>query len=82
MDYRLITTEHFENLKILHTAYKDAIGEDIPTNTQFECLYHAIKEGDIHFFGCFCENEMVACCSISYTLSTFNYDRGGVFEDF
>lgn len=82
MNYIAITAEYFDDLKRLHSAYKSAIGEDVPTNAQFDCLYKAIKKGDIHFFGCLCDNELVACCSISYTYSTFNYNRGGVFEDF
>lgn len=82
MDFIQITTDHFAELKKLHSAYKSAIGEEPPTDAQFDCLYRAIKNGTIGFFGCIEDNRLVACCSISCTLSTFNYDRGGVFEDF
>ena len=45
-------------------------------------LYRAIENEEIAFYGCRMEGELVACCSISITFSTFNYERAGVFEDF
>lgn len=42
MNYIAITVEYFDDLKRLHCAYKSAIGEDVPTNAQFDCLYKAI----------------------------------------
>ena len=62
--------------------YKVAIGEDVPSETELESLRKAMEEGHIHFYGCICDEALVACCSICVTYSTFNYDKSGVFEDF
>ncbi len=45
-------------------------------------MKEAIEKGQIHFYGCRCDNALVACCSICYTYSTFHYGKAGVFEDF
>lgn len=82
MEFVVITTAQFDELVKLHTAYKAEIGEDIPTESNLESLKNAIQKEHIHFFGCFCENELVACCSLCSTYSTFNYEKSGVFEDF
>lgn len=82
MDFVKIETEKFEELKELQKAYKIAIGEDTPSNYDFECLLRAIERKEIVFYGCVCEERLVACCSISFTFSTFNYQKAGVFEDF
>lgn len=82
MNFVRIETERFEELKELQKAYKSAIGEDTPTEDSFKCLLRAIEREEIIFYGCVCEERLVACCSISFTFSTFNYQKSGVFEDF
>ena len=77
-----IETEMFEELKSLQKDYKVAIGEDVPNETELNSLRKAIEQGHIHFYGCICDELLVACCSICVTYSTFNYDKSGVFEDF
>ncbi len=82
MDFVKIKTENFEALMELQKAYKAEIGEFIPGNAEFESLRNAIAGEQIHFYGCICDNSLIACCSICYTYSTFNYGKAGVFEDF
>ena len=82
MNFVKIETKDFEELKKLHTAYKLAIGEDTPTDADFKCLHKAIENEEIQFYGCKYEENLIACCSISTTFSTFNYEKSGVFEDF
>ncbi|MDD3831878.1 MAG: GNAT family N-acetyltransferase [Clostridia bacterium] len=45
-------------------------------------LREAIEQGHIHFYGCICGESLVACCSICFTYSTYNYEKAGIFEDF
>ena len=82
MKFVKIETEMFEELKSLQKDYKVAIGEDVPSETELESLRKAIEHGYIQFYGCICDESLVACCSICVTYSTFNYDKSGVFEDF
>ena len=82
MDFVKIETENFEELKELQKAYKAEIGEDAPTEDDFRRLEKAIEKEEIIFYGCICDERLVACCSISFTFSTFNYQKAGVFEDF
>lgn len=82
MKFVKIGTEMFEELKSLHKDYKVAVGEDMPKETELDSLRKAIEQGHIHFYGCICDESLVACCSICVTYSTFNYDKSGVFEDF
>lgn len=82
MELRRITAADMPGLELLQRAYKREIGEEAPTEADFDRLAGAIEAGQILFFGCFAEGEMVACCSVSPTFSTFDYRRGGVFEDF
>ena len=82
MDFIKIGAEDFEGLMVLQTAYKAEIGEAAPTSAEFESLKEAIEKGQIHFYGCRCDNALVACCSICYIYSTFQYGTSGVFEDF
>ena len=82
MDFVKIEIKDFEELKELHTAYKHAIGEDTPTDEDFKRLRKAMENEEILFYGCKCKEKLVACCSISTTFSTFNYEKSGVFEDF
>ena len=82
MEFVKIGTKDFEELKVLQAAYKAEIGEAPPANGEFESLKKAIEKGQIHFYGCRCDTLLVACCSICYTYSTFQYGTSGVFEDF
>lgn len=82
MEFLEIKTEQFKELKKLQKAYKAAIGEDAPTEAELESLRRAIEQERIHFYGCICEKTLVACCSICFTYSTFNYEKAGIFEDF
>lgn len=75
MDFIKIGAEDFEGLMVLQTAYKAEIGEAAPTSAEFESLKEAIEKGQIHFYGCRCDNALVACCSICYTYSTFHYGK-------
>ena len=77
-----LTTAHFSSLTELHLAYKSAIGEDAPTEADLAALRDAIGSGTIRFYGAFADMQLVGCCSVSYTWSTFCYSRAGVFEDF
>ena len=82
MNFVKIQTEMFERLKSLQKDYKMAIGENVPSEVEFKSLRNAIEQGKIQFYGCVCDESLVACCSICVTYSTFNYDMSGVFEDF
>ena len=82
MEYVRIKADRFEDLSRLHTAYKREVGEDAPTADDLASLARAIDREDILFFGCADAGRLVACCSVCPTYSTFNYARGGVFEDF
>ena len=72
----------FDALISLHKAYKEAIGEDMPTETDLEALRSAIENERILFYGCRESGRTVGCCSVSITFSTFCYGPSGVFEDF
>ncbi len=72
----------FDALIPLHTAYKEAIGEDAPTVSDLSALRSAIESGRILFFGAREDGQLVGCCSVSITFSTFCYGPSGVFEDF
>jgi len=82
MEFIRIKTNRFDELAMLHAAYKAEIGEDNPTPQDFDSLKAAIESEFIHFYGCVCESKLVGICSICLTYSTFNYKRSGVFEDF
>ncbi len=82
MELRRITENDMEGLARLQRAYKREIGEDEPTEENLHSLARAIAEKRILFFGCFENREPIGCCSVSPTFSTFDYGRGGVFEDF
>ena len=82
MEYIRITNDSMDGLKSLHISYKQEIGEETPTDENFASLSEAIKKGQILFYGCADEGRLIACCSITLTYSTFNYQTGGVFEDF
>ena len=79
---RPIGKNGWEELKALHARYKREIGEDAPNDADFDRLFQAVEQGKIQFYGCFCEGRLIGVCSVSPTFSTFNYQPGGVFEDF
>lgn len=81
MDFSVISTDRMEELKDLQRQYKAEIGENEPTDADFERLLAAMKAESITFFGCVCDEKLVACCSVSKTFSTFNYAPSGVMED-
>ncbi len=82
MDYIHITNEYPDGLKALQIGYKQEIGEEAPTDENLDSLFAAIEKGQIFFYGCIDGGRLIACCSITPTYSTFNYQTGGVFEDF
>lgn len=82
MNFFRFTENNMADLVKLQTAYKAEIGEECPTDADFANLARAIRDGQILFYGCAMDGRIVACCSISPTFSTFNYQTGGVFEDF
>lgn len=82
MELLHLSEKYMESLMALQTAYKQEIGEEAPTARDRESLQRAIEEGRIFFYGCVEQGRLIACCSITPTFSTFNYQRGGVFEDF
>ena len=82
MEYIRITSKEMDGLRALHAAYKREIGEEAPTEEELIRLFEAIKEEQILFFGCVDGDRLIACCSVAPTFSTFNYQKGGVFEDF
>lgn len=82
MEYININAEQIDELKLLQINYKQEIGETVPTQKDMESLKQAIKNGQIYFYGCVHEGKLIACCSISVTYSTFDYNKSGVFEDF
>lgn len=82
MNFVKIKTQHLEELMMLHKAYKVEIGEGMPTNAELESLEKAIEDEQIHFYGCLCDNLLIACCSICDLYSTFHYGKAGMLEDF
>lgn len=82
MEYIRLTKDNMVGLKVLQLGYKQEIGEGRPTDENFDSLYEAISKRQIIFYGCIDEDRLIACCSITPTYSTFNYQIGGVFEDF
>ena len=82
MEYLRVTERQFNALKRLETAYKREIGEEPPSGADFDRLLEAIRKEEILFFACADGEKLFGCCSVSPTFSTFDYRRGGVFEDF
>lgn len=82
MELIRIGLNRLSELKSLQIAYKQEIGEEEPTEENFQSLAQAIQNGDILFYGCIVEERLIGCCSVSPTYSTFNYQKSGVFEDF
>ena len=82
MEFIRLTNGDFNALVPLHIAYKEAVGEDVPSSKDLSALKDAIENGRILFFGCRENGQFVGCCSVSVTFSTFCYAPSGVFEDF
>ena len=82
MELFRLTGADADALLPLHIAYKKSIGEDAPTQEDFASLKHAIEDERIFFFGCRENGQLIGCCSVSITFSTFCYGPSGVFEDF
>lgn len=82
MEFFQLNGADLDALKPLQIAYKKAIGEDEPQNSDLEALKCAMKYGRILFFGCRENGQLVGCCSVSITFSTYCYAASGVFEDF
>ena len=82
MELIQIGPDRFSELKKLHTAYKAAIGEDTPAESELGRLTEAIEQGNILFFGCIVDGSLAAVCSVCKLFTTYNYQTGGVFEDF
>ena len=82
MDFIRVSEKEFDGLARLQVGYKQEIGEAAPSGADLTALLRAIREEDILFFACLDEGAMVGCCSVCPTFSTFDYGRGGVFEDF
>lgn len=82
MELFRLTRADFDALVPLHIAYKEAIGEAAPTDAELSDLTDAIASERILFFGCRIDGQLVGCCSVSITFSTFCYGPSGVFEDF
>ena len=82
MELFRLTDADFDTLVPLHVAYKDEIGEEMPSSDDLAALKDAIHDGRIVFFGCREDDMLVGCCSVSVTFSTFRYGPSGVFEDF
>ncbi|MBR6186064.1 MAG: GNAT family N-acetyltransferase [Clostridia bacterium] len=82
MEFRRAAKDDLEKLKPLHGNYKREIGEDAPAEEDFARLAAAMEREDILFYVCADEGRLIGCCSICRTFSTFDYQTGGVFEDF
>ena len=82
MELFRLTGADADALLPLHIAYKKSIGEDAPTQEDFASLKHAIEDERILFFSCRENGQLIGCCSVSITFSTFCYGPSGVFEDF
>ena len=82
MEFFRLTGADCDALIPLHTAYKEAIGEEPPASSDLDALKEAIERGKILFFGCRVDGLLVGCCSVSITFSTFLYGPCGIFEDF
>jgi GNAT superfamily N-acetyltransferase len=81
-EYIELSESNFEELAKLQILYKYEIGEEPPSQNQLKSLAQAIRKKQIHFYGCCCYGELIGCCSVCITFSTFDYNKAGVFEDF
>jgi len=66
----------------LMDRFLDSIGEAPMTSAQRSALAQAVKDGQIHFFLAWHEEEPVGMCSVSPCFSTFGCTTSGVFDDF
>ncbi len=81
-EYLTVDENYIKELERLQREYKKAIKEDDPTERDFSNMLSAIKNKEIVFYACKHDGRLVGCCSVSSVFSTFDYLRGGVFEDF
>jgi GNAT superfamily N-acetyltransferase len=81
-EYIELSESGFGELTKLQILYKSEIGEDPPSQKQLKSLAQAITTKQIHFYGCFCDGELIGCCSVCIAFSTYEYNKAGVFEDF
>ena len=82
MELIVISLDDFDGLKRLQAAYKREIGEEEPAAADFDRLLEAIRAEQIIFYGAAEQGQLIGCCSVSPTFSTFDYRKSGVFEDF
>lgn len=66
----------------LEKAYKEEIGEGVPTDQNRANLEEAIEKEWIRFYGAWDGETLLGMCSVTTGFSTFNYASSGVFEDF
>ena len=81
MEYRRICALD-DALWGLETAYKEEIGEVVPTNQDRAYLEEAIEKERIRFYGAWDGESLLGMCSVTTGFSTFNFASCGVFEDF
>ncbi len=82
MIFEKLKLEDFEKLKVLVREYKNSIDENTPTDEEFNKLRLAIEGNLISFYVAKQDNDLAAMCSVCEIYSTFNFAKGGVFEDF
>lgn len=66
----------------LENGFKQAIGEELPTEEQQKQLQRAIQDGTITFFVAKRGYRMVGMCSVAKCYSTFSYSDVAVYDDF
>ena len=82
MDFIKIGAEDFEGLMVLQNV-QSRNWRSCPYQRGFESLKEAIEKGQIHFYGCRCDNALVAVLFyLAHTYSTFHYGKAGVFGGF
>lgn len=82
MDFEKLDLEDFKKLKVLIKDYKNSIGENTPTDEEFNKLKLAIKDNLISFYVAKKSGDLIAMCSVCEVYSTFNFSKSGIFEDF
>jgi len=82
MEIKILTKEHFENLKVLMQDYKKSIHEDLLNKNQLTDLEAAINDKKIAFYIVLENNEIIGMCSVSLLFSTYKCKPVGMFDDF
>ena len=59
MEYIRVTGNDIAGLKTLQLGYKQEIGEDRPTDENFDSLCKAITKGRIIFYGCVDDGRLI-----------------------